>query len=732
SAFVIGQLQKKQTGEINGVIPRYQFRLVSKSNRIKWVDLFSETSIYRGRFADFVLMIDITEQKRIEEDQKKAEEALKESEFRYRNLFEEAPISLWEEDFSEINAFLDKLRQSGVLDFRRYFEAYPETVVQCALMAKILDVNKATLELFKAQSKEEILSNLGQIFVKESYLAFKEELIALAEGKTKFFREAIGKTLKGEEIQYKVSLSVFPGCEKTLEKILVSCEDITDLKKIEESLREAKEKYQTLVEKLHEGVLLEDTESLITFINPRVAEMLGYSTGELIGQHSQFIIPPEEIEKLKEEPEKRTNGISSTYESILLRKDGKRIPVIVSATPLFTDTGIFRGVLSVFTDITNRKKVEEDLASSRDLLAQELAEKTHDLLEEKARVETILESVPEGILVLDAEGRFSLANNTIKEFYRKISDKELPVGSLCQESSSNILMESITKLYQGESDGSITIEPMSGFHLQLSSTVVRIPGKTPFGVIIEVRDITPFIEFENRQKKFVSTASHELRTPISAILQAITNIQRYKKKLSEEQHEKLLEIIKRNTSILNQITEELLLVSKFDEKQIQLEWSKFSLVETLQEVLIQLEPRCKIKNIAIEVTSDPCIQMYGDKQKIGQIWRILLDNALKYSPEETKIKITTENHYQGSFNQQKNDGILIQVVDEGRGIRKEDLPNIFDRFFRSEDVGKISGTGLGLSIARELIRLHKGEIFVESEFGKGSTFSIFLPRLEEF
>ncbi|MFX0090211.1 MAG: response regulator, partial [Candidatus Hodarchaeota archaeon] len=122
--------------------------------------------------------------KREIEKQERTQVALKKSEARFRTFFEESPVSLWEEDFSEFKSYIDELRQSGVKNFRDYFETHPEAVAKCATMVKILDINKATLSLYKARDKEELLGNLDRIFCSESYDSFREEIITLAEGKT--------------------------------------------------------------------------------------------------------------------------------------------------------------------------------------------------------------------------------------------------------------------------------------------------------------------------------------------------------------------------------------------------------------------------------------------------------------------------------------------------------------------------------------------------------------------
>jgi PAS domain S-box-containing protein len=163
--------------------------------------------------------------------------------------------------------------------------------------------------------------------------------------------------------------------------------DVTERKQMELALQESQEQYRELVEKMQEGVLTEDTDGIITFVNPKTAEMLGYSMEELIGQPAINIVPETHREKIIEETAKRPHGISSTYEAALQAKDGHSIPVIIHATPLFSSDQNFRGDLAVFTDITERKRAEEELKRQKAELSEFAHAMNHDMKNQLLSIE---------------------------------------------------------------------------------------------------------------------------------------------------------------------------------------------------------------------------------------------------------------------------------------------------------------------------------------------------------
>ena len=195
----------------------------------------------------FVSTIDITDRKKMEDELRRYSEhleelveertrRLRESEAGYRRIFESSPISLWEEDFSEVKKHLDDLRSKGVKDLGGYFTEHPEDLAKCTDMVKIINVNEITLKLYGAKTVDELKIELGRFFTHEFHDKFREELVALGEGKTRFASEFDTQTLTGDIKHVSLILSVIPGYENTLAKVLVSIIDLTERKRMEEEL----------------------------------------------------------------------------------------------------------------------------------------------------------------------------------------------------------------------------------------------------------------------------------------------------------------------------------------------------------------------------------------------------------------------------------------------------------------------------------------------------------------
>ncbi len=203
-----------------------------------------------------------------------AEEKLRESEERYRTIFNTAAVSIWEEDFSAVKAAIDDLKSQGVTDFNRYLDEHPEFVSQATQMVSVVDVNKTTLRMFGATCKEHLLGALDKIFTSETEDIFREELLAIAQERTYFAGETVNQTLSGEQINVLVTMTI-PTPTDRFDSVLVSLIDITERKKGQAErerllvqIREQAQRVQQIVDTVPEGVLLMRPNGKIILANP--------------------------------------------------------------------------------------------------------------------------------------------------------------------------------------------------------------------------------------------------------------------------------------------------------------------------------------------------------------------------------------------------------------------------------------------------------------------------------
>lgn len=238
------------------------------------------------------------------------------------------------------------------------------------------------------------------------------------------------------------------------------------------------------------------------------------------------------------------------------------------------------------------------------------------------------------------------------------------------------------------------------------------------GYLLAGRTLKPIKDMVEEQNRFITDASHELRTPITS-LKTELEVNLRDKKITKDTKKILLSNLE-DVNNLQKLSDNLIKLTQYQKTNGNITFEKTSLKEIIQEAEKRVTNLAKHKKISIDnKVADYSIQ--ANRQSLIEAFVIFLDNAIKYSQKNKSISLSSKS---------KDSSIVISIKDEGVGIAREDIPYLFDRFYRADDSrtkSKIEGFGLGLSIAKQIIDKHNGRIKVESDIGKGTTFSIYLP-----
>lgn len=306
-------------------------------------------------------------QKRLRQEKALADIALRNSEARYRNIFQTVPVSIWEEDFTEVRAAVDELRARGVTDFRAYVEDHADFVRWAVQMVKVLDVNETTLHLYKIRDKTELLGNLEKFLAPDD---FREELIAFAEGKTYYEKETTGYTSDGRPLKLWLTQTFFTDGEgRTVSLVCVN--DITERKRTEEALRENEERLQSIFDNEPECVKVLDLNGRLLEMNPAGLAMIDADNlSEAAGQDVANLVVPEHRTAFRDLTRSVSEGKSGTLIFEIEGLKGTHRWLETHAVPLRDHAGSVEAILGITLDITERRRVEEELQKTMELLEE--------------------------------------------------------------------------------------------------------------------------------------------------------------------------------------------------------------------------------------------------------------------------------------------------------------------------------------------------------------------------
>jgi two-component system phosphate regulon sensor histidine kinase PhoR len=341
-----------------------------------------------------------------------------------------------------------------------------------------------------------------------------------------------------------------------------------------------------------------------------------------------------------------------------------------------------------------------------------------DLTRDRARLEAVLSGMVEGVIVVNEQGQVQIANEAARQLLRLDAS---PIGRRYVEliRHPDIAMQ-ITEALQGERPGGLELaigrDPGRTFIARCSPAIT--PGSR--GAVLVLHDITDLRRADRIRRDFVANVSHELRTPLTAIRGYVEAL--LDGPALDTETTRFLEIIARHSSRMERLVKDLLRLARLDAGQEPLELAEVSAEGLFSAVAGDLQPLTDARRQSVHVSvTPPALTLRCDPAKLHDVLRNLVENACAYTPEGSRIDlaaIADAGH------------VRLTVSDTGQGIPEDELPRIFERFYRIDKARsrESGGTGLGLSIVRHLVELHGGQVSAANRPEGGATFTITLPR----
>lgn len=344
-------------------------------------------------------------------------------------------------------------------------------------------------------------------------------------------------------------------------------------------------------------------------------------------------------------------------------------------------------------------------------MADQLQAKIREVVDKQNRLESILRSMESGVIAVDGDDTVITINPYAKRVFgirRDISGEKI---------SKYIKDYDINTFLNEEDDSEKEVKILHPVERELRIKKASIiDGIDRIGKVIAVQDISDIKRLENMRSQFVANVSHELKTPLTSI-KGFTETLKYVE--DEETRKKFLDIIEKEADRLGRLINDILILSKI-ESDISGEEDEFLPNKVVDDVINMVKVLADNKNITIELDERNYDLLFGDKDRFLQLVLNIVENSIKYSNEGSTVKIS-------SFT--KGDNYNLIVEDNGIGIPKEDIPRIFERFYRVDKARKSGGTGLGLAIVKHIVKTFNGNIKVESVLGVGSKFIIQIKHI---
>jgi len=707
SKFITPEQYQQITNELNfskGKTPnKFELEIRDVNQRKKTLILFTSPRMIEGKVEGrFIIFHDISEMKA---NHAKLDEASR----LYQTLFMDAPIRIWENDYSKVKIALEELRENGISDIRDYLMHNPEIVRKLAKSVKIRNYNKLVEKTYAKGNPPQKITTLTDIFWGKSYDTFINELTAISNNEPSSKYEMTTMAPDGRIIYSIINMAVVSRQDLNYSQVIISADDITERETARLEMQSSEQKFRLLAENSGVGISYFDLEGKVLYLNDRFVEQIGKASRNYIGMQINNLYDKEISKRILKQIQRTADSEESitSIESIDLPVGRKWYSL--TFTRIMEDEDTCIGVQIISHDITQQKELEAQLES----LARFPRENPNPVMR-------LLKS---GLVTYSNEGGYPIlkvwnyenkghipdhikiiVQNCLNfgkpEFIEeKVNDRilSLYLAPVIDKDYVNIYGRDITDLKKAE-------DKLFKYSRNLEKVVEEKTAE-----LLQTQDRLARQEKLAVMGQLASGVGHELRNPLAVINNAVYMLRLGSSGQTEEPPNDYLDIIDQEVASANKIITDLLTFARIKPASL----NPTDLRASLAEVLKKFVPPENVK-VKVNLPEDLPEVVIDDKQ-VEQVMANLVTNAYQAIPNSGKLTIT------GKAEQRM---VRLDFSDTGIGIAPENLEKIFEPLFST----KTKGIGLGLTISRMLAEANGGKIKVHSTLQKGATFSLYLPR----
>ena len=517
---------------------------------------------------------------------------------------------------------------------------------------------------------------------------------------------------------------------------------LTRIKFQSRELARSEEQFRALVENSHTGIVQIDMDYRFSYVNSEACKIFGAQRADLIGRDFRTVLAEESKPLVSDHYRRRQAGeaVPSRYTFQIVRSDGEKRLLEISSS-IYTNTDGRVQTIAQLLDITEQKQMEDALRDS------------------EALYQSLVNNLPQNIFRKDVDGRFTFANDNFCRTQGKPSHEI--IGKTDSDLHTTAMVHKYRTDDQRVMETGETFEVIEAFELLNGENYYVQTVKTPtydadgritgiqgiFWDITEIKQAHETLqqahdELENRVQKrtqelaganarlkeldrlkdqFIEDMSHELRTPLSNLSLHLDLLEIG----NPDKRDRYLAVLRQSTQRLTHLSQDILTVTRINLNRDDIQTSLLDLNEIIASMTSQYRQMAEENGLTLIVDAAPLPTIRANREHIRQIIANLLVNSLNYTPEG-------QIHIQTNADETRQ-MVCFQVKDSGIGIKADDLPFVFDRFFRGQQVSQLTipGSGLGLAVVKEIVNLHGGSIEVESVPGAGAIFRVWLPIASE-